>query len=81
MDIIRSEKDEYILIPHLARLKAIEQLEKADISYTVLGADDIPGELPQIISFKGKQFAFPKVQCIIAPVDADAFVRELEKIS
>ena len=78
MDIIRSEKDEYILIPHLARLKAIEQLEKAGIPYTVLSADDIPGELSQVITFKGKQFSFPKVQCIIAPVDSKEFIKDLE---
>ncbi len=79
MDIERTSTDEYILIPHMARLKAIAALEEAGIDYQVLGADDIPDNLPQIITFRGKQFAFPKVQCIKASVNAVKFVTELEK--
>lgn len=79
--LVKTESPNYITLPHMQRLHAIEELKAANIPYEVFTHETAPDEAPLSCEFKGRTFKTIEVSVIKAPVTPESLIKTLEEKS
>lgn len=73
-----TDKETYTIIPRRATIQANELLSKENIDYKFIEVEETPDGVPCECIFKGRKYKFEEARAIIAKIDPESFIKELD---